>query len=166
MSSLITGLVGGAIAALLSALALRNQRKASLCDEDWRTLRPGWFLHGTFIGCCAFVALAVTFLLGGGSSLPDAETQNLSAVGILASFALMAAYLWWIAYARSIAWKDGTLRVRWAFGRERLWRFAEVSSVKERDFLGDCRIRFTDGSSMTFSLYVHGAEELRARLPS
>lgn len=166
MSSLITGLIGGAIAALLSALALRNQRKASICDDGWRTLRPGWFLHGTFIGCCAFAALTMAFLLNGGSSLPDAETQNLYAVGILASFALMAVYLWRITYAQSIAWKGGTLRVRWTFGRERLWKFAEVSSVKERDFLDDCRIRFTDGSSMTFSLYLHGAEELRARLSS
>lgn len=166
MSPWITGLIGGAIAAVLSLLALRSQKNATVSKDGWKTLRPSWLLHGTFIGCIALASLFAYVLFRGGSTLPDAETQNLYLVGLMISFGVVAAYIWWTTYAQTIAWKGRQLRVSSALGREWVRKFAEVSSVETSDFRGDCRIHFSDGSAVIFSTYLHGAQELLERLPT
>ncbi|MDA7788028.1 hypothetical protein N8940_02210 [Sphingomonadaceae bacterium] len=166
MSPWITGLIGGAIAAVLSALALRSQKTAAANRDGWKTLGPNWFLHSTFIGSFALTSLFACVLVSGGSSLPDAETQNISLVGLMATFGIMTAYLWWTIYAHALAWKGRQLRVRSALGQEWTRNFSKISSIKISEFRGDCRIRFSDGSAVIFSTYLHGAKELLERLPT
>lgn len=116
MSAVISGLVGGAVAVALLAVARGNQRSGSLGADGWRLLRAGWLLHGTFVACVAFAALIAVFLLSGGSSRADSEAQNLYAVALGLGFGLAALYVGWTTYGRTIAWKDHELRVRTIFG--------------------------------------------------
>lgn len=164
MSPWITGLIGGAIAAALCSLALRKQKDAEISSDGWKTLRPSFLLHGIFILGFALTSLFAYLALSGGSSLPDAETQNISLAVLLAAFAAMTIYLWWTTYAQTIAWKGRELRARRVFGKERHWSFTEIRSIKESDFRGDCRIRFNDGSGIIFSSYLHGSKQLLGRL--
>jgi cytochrome bd-type quinol oxidase subunit 2 len=164
MSPWITGLIGGAIATVLCAIALRNQKAAKISSDGWKTLQPSPLLHGIFILGLALTSLFAYIALSGGSSLPDADTQNLSLATLLTAFAVMMVYLWWTTYAQTIAWKGQRLRVRYVFGKERHWQFSEIRSIKVSDFRGDCHIRFNDGSGIIFSLYLHGSNQLLGRL--
>lgn len=165
MSPWITGLIGGAIAAVLCSLALRNQKAAEISSDGWKTLRPSLLLHGIFILGFALTSLFAYIAFSGGSALPDADTQNLFLVGLLTAFGMMTIYLWWTTYAQTIAWKGQELRVRRAFGKERHWQFTEIRSIKESEFRGDCCIRFNDGSGIIFSAYLHGSKQLLRLLP-
>ena len=165
MSPWITGLIGGAIAAVFCSLALRNQKVAGVSSDGWKTLRPSFYLHCIFILSVTLTSLFAYIALSGGSSLPDADTQNLSLVGLLTAFGMMTIYLWWTTYAQTIAWKGQELRVRRAFGKERHWYFTEIRSIKESASRGDCCIRFNNGSGIIFSTYLHGSKQLLGRLP-
>jgi hypothetical protein len=165
MSPWITGLIGGAIAAVLCALALRNQKAAEISRDGWKTLHPSLLLHAIFILGFALTSLFAYIALSGGSSLPDADAQNLYLAALLTALAVMTVYLWWTTYAQTIAWKGQQLRVRRAFGKDRNWQFTEIRSIKVSEFRGDCRIRFNDGSGITFSSYLHGSKQLLGRLP-
>ena len=142
MSPWITGLIGGAIAAVLCALALRNQKAAEISRDGWKTLHPSLLLHAIFILGFALTSLFAYIALSGGSSLPDADAQNLYLAALLTALAVMTVYLWWTTYAQTIAWKGQQLRVRRAFGKDRNWQFTEIRSIKVSEFRGDCRIRF------------------------
>jgi hypothetical protein len=133
--------------------------------EGWRVLRPGWFLHVTFVACVAFTGLIAYFLLSGGSSRSDAEMQNLYAAALGAAFGLGALYVGWTSYGRAIAWKEDRLRVRTVFGRDFARPFSDVRSIKKSEARGDYRIKFLDRSTLTFSAYLHGAQELAEQLP-
>ena len=134
--------------------------------KGWKTLCPSLLLLGTFIGSFALTSLFAYIAFTGGSSLPDADTQNLYLLGLLCSFGLLTVYLWWTSYAQEVAWKGRTLRVRNVFGREQIREFTEISSVKKSEFRGDFRIRFRNGSAVIFSIYMHGAQELIGKLPA
>ena len=73
MSPWITGLIGGAIAAVLCALALRNQKAAEISRDGWKILHPSLLLHAIFILGFALTSLFAYIALSGGSSLPDAD---------------------------------------------------------------------------------------------
>jgi len=165
MSALISGLVGGLVATALVTIAQRRQRSARLTADGWRALRPGWLLHGTFVGCLVLSGLTAYVLLSGGSPRSDAETQNLSAFALAIGFGCGTLYIASTVYGRTIAWKDNQLRVRSLAGRETSWLISDVRSVEKRDFLGDFRIGFKDGSTLTFSTYLTGAQELVELLP-
>ncbi|GMN04175.1 hypothetical protein MTsPCn3_29060 [Erythrobacter sp. MTPC3] len=165
MNPWINGLIGGAIAAVLCYFALRNQRNARVSSDGWKTLCPSFFVHAIFILGVALTSLFAYIVFSGGSSSPDADTQNLYLVGLLTVFAGMMIYLWWTAYAQTIAWKGRSLRVRRALGKDRHWDFSEIRSFKESDFSGDCWIQFSDGSRVIFSTYLHGSQQLLERLP-
>ena len=165
MSAVISGLVGAVIAVALATLAQRKQRSAATDREGWKALRSSWLLNGTFVACVAFTALIAVFLLSGGSSRPDAPTQNLYALGLAVAFGLGAIYLGWTTYGRTIAWNDTELRVRMISGRETVRSISDVQSVSKSDARGDYRIMFRDGSKLVFSAYMHGAKELVASLP-
>ena len=160
MSAVISGLVGGAVAVALAAVAQRNQRSARTSADGWRVLRPSWFLHGTFLGCAAFAALIAYFLLSGGSSRADANTQNFYAVILGVGFGLCALYVGWTTYGRAIAWNDNQLRVRTIFGSEFVRPFSDVAAIKKREARGDYRIEFLDRTALVFSAYLHGAQEM------
>ena len=163
-SAVISGLSGGAVAVALAAAAERGQGLARRGADGWRALRPSWFAHVAFVGCAAITALIAHFLLKGGSTRPDAHTQNLYALGLAIAFGFGAVYVGWTVYGRVIAWKDDELRVRTVLGRETVQPIANVGSLKKSDALGEYRIRFLDGSTLRFSAYLHGAHELAQRL--
>ena len=165
MSALISGLVGALVAVALAAVAQRSQKSALADGENWKALRSSWLLNGTFVACVAFTALITYFLLSGGSPRPDAQTQNLYALALAVAFGLGAIYLGWTTYGRSIAWNDKELRVRTVAGRETVRSISDVQSVRKSDARGDYRIKFRDGSTLVFSAYMHGANELVAALP-
>lgn len=165
MSAIISGLIGGAVAAVLASWAERGRRKARKDSQGWRSLRPGWLLHGTFVGCFALVAFISFFLLNGGSARSDADTQNLYALGLLIAFALGAVYVAWITYGRTVAWLGGKIKTTDVFGRERFYRLCDIDQINETLSGSDYVIRFTDGSRLKFSKYMHGVPEFLKHLP-
>jgi hypothetical protein len=164
MSAVISGLLGGAVAAVLAALAQRSQRAARMTEDGWRVLRPGWFIHATFVGCVALSSLITFSLITGGSTRSDAQTQNLYALALAIAFGLGALYVAWTSYARTLAWKGNDLRFRTITGRDEVRGISHVRSIRKSDARGDYRICFLDGSKLVFSAYLHGARELVEQL--
>ena len=165
MSAIISGLIGGAAAAVLASWAEKGRRKARKDEHGWRSLHPGWLLHGTFVGCFALVAFISFFLFNGGSARSDAETQNLYALGLLIAFAVGLLYVAWITYGRTVAWLGGKIKTVDLFGRERHYRLCDIDRISETLSGSDYVIRFTDGSRLKFSKYMHGVPELLRHLP-
>jgi hypothetical protein len=165
MSAVVSGLIGAVAALALGALAERTQRSAKRLLDGWHALRPSWLVHGCMVLCIGFVGLISYFLLRGGSSRPDATTQNLVASLLLAGAAWGAIYVGWTSYFRTIMWKGNELRVRTIIGREIVQRFSDVTKVTSRDMRGEYCVTFRDGSRLCFSEYMHGAKDLTVRLP-
>ena len=114
----------------------------------------------------AAAAFFAFILLNGGSTREDAETQNLYAVGILAAFSLMALYVAWLSYGRTVSWKRSEIRTKNIFGQERFYYFADIHQIKEIAFLGEHVIKFTDGSRLRFFSTMHGTPEFLWHLPT
>lgn len=165
MSPAIIGPLGGAIAIVLVAVAERTQRPARSNVEGWRVLRPSWLQQMTIVGCAAFAALMAGLLLSGGSTRAGAETQNIYLLVLAVAFGLATVYLGWASYGRSIRWKGDELRIRAAFGPERIYHFSEIRSVKKSEALGEYRLKFSGGTTIGISAYLHGAKELVSRAP-
>lgn len=165
MSAVVSGLVGAVVAFGLVSLAERTQKSATATPDGWKVLRAGWLINGTIIGATALATFTGYFLLSGGSSLPDAATQNRFAAVLLAAFAACAIYMAWITYGRTVMWKGNELRVRSVSGSESLRRISDASKVKKSDIRGEYRVTFRDGSTLWFSAHMHGFSELVAKLP-
>ena len=165
MRSLIIGLFAGLVTLWLSELAVRTQQPAATTADGWKRLRPGWFLHGILIGAAGLGALMAWFLLSGGSSRTDAELQNAFAFGIAAVFAGAALHIAWTVHGRTIEWKDDVLRVRTRLGRDIEHRMFEVRWVTRSVARGEYKLTLADGSTLHLSAYLHGSNELVAKLP-
>jgi hypothetical protein len=165
MSAVVTGLIGAVAAVAVVMLAERTQKPAIMRSGGWTALRPSWLLHGCMILCIGFGALMIYFLLSGGSSRPDASTQNMFALMLLAVAAAGAVYGGWTSYGRKIMWKGNELRIRSPLGREVLQRLSDVVEVTKSETRGEYRVTFRDGSKFWFSAHMHGANDLVARLP-
>lgn len=164
MSAVVSGVVGAVVAFGLVSLAERTQKSATSTPDGWKVLRAGWLINGTIVGATALAACAGHSLVTGGSSLPDAATQNSFAALLLAAFGAGALYVAWTTYGRTVMWKGDELRVRSALGSESLRRISDVSEVTKSETRGEYRISFRDGSTLVFSAHMHGAEELMAKL--
>lgn len=162
MSGVVTGLVGGAVAFALVAIAERKEKLARTNSGGWKTLRAGWLMNGITLGCSGFAVLMGYFLLSGGSTRPDADTQNIAALLLLLGFGAGAFYFAWIGYGRTIMWKENELRVRTRFGRETVRYISDLSSITKSELRGEYRLTFRDGSTLWVSAYFHGAKELAA----
>ena len=165
MSAVGSGLVGAIVAFGLVSLAERTQKRATATADGWKALQPGWLINGTIIGASALAAFAGYFLLSGGSSLPQAATQNGFAALLLAASAACALYIGWTAYGRTVMWKGNELRVRSVSGSESTRRISDASEVKKSEMRGEYRITFRDGSTLWFSAHMHGSSDLVAKLP-
>ena len=165
MSPWISGLIGAVVATALALVAERWQKPARADAAGWKALRPGWLLNGMIAGCLAMTALGCTFLVV-GSSRPDADMQMLYAIVLTAVSGLGALHTLWNSYGRAISWKGDMVKYRSILGRESLRRLSEVSAVTKSEMRGAYRLTFRDGSRLRLSAYLHGAEELVARLPS
>jgi hypothetical protein len=167
MSAVVSGLIGGVIAAGLGALAVRSQKSARTHSDGWMKLRPGWYLHLLLILCWAFVALIAYFFWTGGSTRADAQEQNFYALLILIASA--AAGIWTLcsAYLREVGWKDDEIRVSAPWRRERLYRFSDITDVKGTFDGSGCKLRFGEHGKLNVSAYFHGfqdfTDELRRR---
>lgn len=164
MSGVVSGLIGAVVAFALVTVAERKQKSARPNVDGWHTLRPGWLLNGVIVGCALLAGLMGYLLLSGGSTRPDADTQNIYAALLLAGFGGAAAYFGWTCYGRTVMWKGNKLRLRTSLGREVMHRMSDVSSVTKSEMWGEYRLTFRDGSSLRFSAYFHGAGELAAKL--
>jgi hypothetical protein len=165
MSAIVSGLFGAVVAFALVTIAERRQKSATTLHDGWKALRPGWLINGAIVGCTAFAALMGYFLLSGGSSRPDAATQNGYAVLLLTASVAGAAYIAWTTYGRTVMWKGNELRVRSLSGCETVQRISDVTSARKSEMLGEYRVRFRDGKRLWFSAHLHGANELVAKLP-
>lgn len=163
---MLSGLVGAAIAFAVGAVARRRQKPAVLRHGGWKALRPSWLSIQTVAvaGCAAFASFLAWFLASGGSTRPDAATQNAIALLLLCASLAAAAWVAWTYYGRTIMWRGDELRVRTLFGRENVRRVSEVKDVTESDFAGDYRVTFRDGSRLRFPTDFHGSRELVVRL--
>lgn len=165
MSAVVSGLIGAVAAIALGTLAERTQRSATRLPDGWKVLRPSWLVHACMVVCIGFAGLISHFLLGGGSSRPDASVQNLAAFLILAGAVWGAIYVGWTSYCRTIMWRGNKLRVRSILGQEMVQRFGDIAHVKHRDARGEYRLIFRDGSRISFFEHMNGAKELTVRLP-
>ena len=160
MSAIVSGLIGGVIAAGLCALALHLRGSASTDPDGWRWLRPGWLIYGQTFGPAMIAAFCGVFLLSGGSSRADAGEQNMLAALLMAVFLLMAIYSGWTGLLRRVAWRGDRLRITRPSRGSQVVGFADVASVCRSSALGEYVIRFKDGSSVRLSEYLHGTAEL------
>lgn len=165
MSAMVSGLVGAVVAFALITLAEWKQKSATTLHDGWKVLKPSWLINATIIGCTAFAALIGYFLLAGGSSRPDAATQNGFALLLLAISAVGALHRAWTAYGHTLMWRGNELRDRSLFGNETVHRISHVVEAKKGEMMGEYRLTFRDGSNLRFSAYLHGAKELVEKLP-
>lgn len=165
MSAVVSGLIGAAIAFGIVTLAERTQKSAAIAKHGWKTLHSSWLMNGCIIGSAALAALIGSFLLSGGSALPNAQTQNGMAALLLTASAGYVLYAVGTAFARTIMWKGNELRILTLTGKEATRRISDVTSVTKNEFLREYRVTFSDQSTLRFSAYLHGANELLARLP-
>ncbi len=166
MSAVISGLLGGAIATLLVAAARRTQRSARLRGDGWHTLRPGWLLHGAFGLSLALSLFIGWILLNGGSTRPDAETQNLYATGLAIAFGCGAIYMAWVNFGRTIAWRGTEIRISTLFRKDGYVRFEDIQSIAPNEANDDIRLILRDGSKLVLSPYFHGATDLADQVGS
>ncbi len=164
MSAVINGLLGGAIAVILAGAAQRTQRTARLRGDGWHTLRPGWLLHGAFAGSLALSAFIGWILLKGGSTRPDAATQNLYALGLATAFGSGALYMAWLNYGRTIAWQGTTICIKSLFSKEKRISFGDVQKIHHDEAQGEYRITFGGGLKLVLSPYFHGATDLAEQI--
>lgn len=160
MSALVSGLIGGVVAASLGYLSHARQKAARVDKNGWKGLYPGWLLHGTLGGCTAFVVLMIWLLANGGSTRPDAGEQNLYAIGLALFFASASLYVGWFNYGRSVKWRANEIWVRNAFGREAVYSISDIRSVTINDVSGTYRLKFKNGFVLAVSTYLNGTKEL------
>lgn len=164
MSAVVSGLIGGFVAAALVALARRRRTAARLDADGWRTLRPGWMINLAFILSAALAAFCFYVWMFVGSSRPDADKQMMICLLLGVGFALGAVGAGWAGYGRRISWKGDELRIRRLGGGEIVQRFADIAGVTKKDALGEYHIDFRDGSRLRLSTYFRGVEELAETL--
>jgi len=160
-SPVMSGLVGGLIATVLSVIALRQQKRGRK-EDGWTVLRPSPYIHlALFLS--AGIAGFIAFLFLYGSSRPnlDPEGQELAALALFVAFAGGALWCWWWYYAQKIRWRGATIETI-RFGRSETFSRHDIVSVEERETIGECMIKFSDGRKLRFSLYAHGAKQLIA----
>ncbi|WEJ98387.1 MAG: hypothetical protein P0Y59_15720 [Candidatus Sphingomonas phytovorans] len=162
---MISGLIGAVLAAALCLIAERGQKRARANAEGWKTLRPGWLINATVTGMAAMAAFCGYLRFFVGSSRPDADTQMTYALILVIAFGLAALFGMWTNYGRTIMWKGDQLRLRTIFGHDAVRRISEVRSVTKSEMRGEYRLMFHDGSTLWLSAYLHGANELVAKLP-
>ena len=168
MSAVISGLIGGAIATALGAMALRSQKSANLDVDGWRWLRPGWLIHFAVGGCAAFV-LAITYFFSlGGSARSDAAEQNFWAMLILLGFGGGGLWLVWAGYLHKVAWRGNDIRLVRPLRLDAYYRFTDIVSVRPNGDGSELKLKFADARVLRVSPYFHGfrqfEEEMAKRL--
>lgn len=160
----LSGVIGGAIAVALGALAIRSQRAASIGADGWKRLRPGWYLHLALIGCSAFVLVIGWFFLQGGSSRADAVEQDRWALLLMFAFGAGGLWVLWAGYLHRIMWRGTEIRVVAPFGAERRYRYSEIVDMDDSFDGSEVKFRMQDGSVLRISVYFHGFQEFMSEL--
>lgn len=160
MSALISGLIGGAIAGGLGALALRTQSDARITREGWKRLRPNWLMHFALVGCFAFVGAMGYFFWLGGSARADADKQNLWALLLLLAFAAGGIWTLFAAYLRRVEWVRGTIRVRMPWVPDRHYAFDDIVEVAPNIDGSQFKLIMRGGEIVRLNTYAHGFKEL------
>lgn len=165
MSAIASGVVGAIAAYILIAIAERSQRCAAKLSDGWKVLTPSWMIVIALVGSAA-LATAIGALIATSDPAPGrSDLQAGSALLLLLTFSAGAIYLAWTTFGLAVKWKSNELRFRRAFGGEVVQRFSDVISVRKSEVSGEYRLRFRDGSGLSFSAHMHGSNELVAKLP-
>jgi hypothetical protein len=160
VSAIVSGLAAGIIASIVCAVAERRRKAVVVDCFGWRTLRPGRLMIATIVGCCAMAALPAYILATGGSTRPDADTQNIFAALLAVGFGYAAFYASRSAFAQHISWNDRTLRIARSSGPVKEHRLDDAVSIELGEWSGLHCVRFNDESTVRFSSQLRGAREL------
>ncbi len=161
MSAVVSGLIGGAIATALAAVALRSQKSARTDSDGWCWLRPGWLIHFAVGGCFAFVLAVSYFLWLAGSARTDAELQNFWAMLIMLGFGAGGLWLVWAGYLHRVAWRGNDIRLVRPLRRDTYYRFTDIVSVRPNGDGSEFKLRFADARVLRVSPYFHGFYEFK-----
>ena len=160
----MSGIIGGMIALALAEGAKRSLKPARVDDDGWRHVRPGWYLHFGLVG---MMLMALSFgsipLLWLTQDPPDSRREwgiALFLAVMAVAAAVAATFMGRRYYAQRVRWRDATIEVRDARGREHAFRMVDIASIEMRDGLDEYRFSFHDGRRFSLSYYHHGAPEL------
>ena len=161
---LLPGLLGGLIAVLLAAVAIRGRRSAGIGRDGFRSLRPGWYLHLALVGCFVMCAVIALFFLGGGSARADADRQHLYAGALGIVFAAAGLWVLWGGYLRQVSWAGDHLRVTAPGRADQLYRFSQLREIGHGLDRADLKLQFEDGRVLRVSGYCHGFDEFMTNM--
>ena len=155
----VSGIVGGLVAAALGALAIRYRKAVKVDSQGWRTLRPGMLIHGTtgFLVILApiFGFFAVQSLLDPN---PPDDAWALYILSVASSLGLL--YFAYAGYLRRIAWRGQTIRITTPFAHERSYALRDIASIGSNIDGSGLKLRMRDGSTIQVSHYFHGVDQL------
>lgn len=164
MQPIISGLLGGLIAAVLLGWAAKAARRVEADRQGWRTLRPGVTIWGTILVSAAFsLGLFYVFFFV-GSTRADAETQMMYCLVMAIAFGLGSAAMAYAALSRVVSWRGAKLRVRPLLGAPVEKRLDELVRTDFRAWSGLHVLTFADGYVVTVSPYEIGARDLLERI--
>lgn len=161
--AIITGLIGGAVAAGLGLYMNARPARAAQSGEGWRILRPRPVLHGAVLLCALMAALPAWALLTGGSHRPDAAQQNMAAAGLVIGFGLGTVYLAWLTYGVRASFRDGRLRVRRLL-ETREYPYSDIVGLRKSEDTGELRLTLRGGRRLRLSPYFSGLAEFEDSL--
>lgn len=159
----LTGLIGGAVAAGLGFYLRARPARAAQNLDGWFELRPRPVLHGALALGALMTALPTWILLTGGSTRPDAAEQNLWASVLLIGFGLMTVYLAWLTYGVRTSFHDGRLRVRSPLGT-RDYPYADIVGLRKSVLTDELVVMLRGGRRLRFSHYFSGLDEFEESL--
>lgn len=160
---IVTGLIGGAVAAGLGFYLRARPARAVRKADGWLELRPRPVLHvGVLLGAL-MTALPAWMLLSGGSQRADAAEQNMWAAVLAIGFGVMTIYLAWITHGVRIGFRGGRLRVRSLFGTQE-YGFHDILACRKSALTGEFVVTLRGGRRLRFSEYFSGVAELEESL--
>ena len=134
-------------------------RPAQIDAMGWRWLRPGFLHYFTLVGSGAFAALMWWLYLFVGSAREDAASQEIAMLLIAIAMSIGAIFVWFTCFLRSYAWAEDMFKVR-LFNWERTYDLGRLSDIDLKHNGQTVVLRFSDGTSVSFSAAMHGADDL------
>jgi hypothetical protein len=158
--AVISGLIGGWLSTLFLGWAVHNARSVAADRQGWRTIRAGAGVWTPLAGAAGFSLLLFYVYFFVGSARADAERQMMYCLGLAVTFAVGSLALAWSACSRSVAWRDGELRVRPLLGTPVTKRLGDLASIEYRSWSSMFRLTFSDGYVVELSPYMQGTQQL------
>lgn len=165
MSAIISGLIGGVIAVVVTTAARRAVRSPPADPDGWTRLRPGWLLHGLYAGPAAFAMLIIYATIMNGWPQEDEADQAIFLLIVFMAVIAAAGYYSWLTYGRIVRRRDGMIQIVRPLRRSRNYTLQDVRTVRHNAVMSDYVLRFTNGETVRLSEYLHGVDDLLAAIP-